>query len=453
MESEREVTEKVFQPDQSNQIRPLIIDPQEYRSFRTLRLTREDQRRVLRIVSRKEDEEYKATRYYAQGGPSNSLHVSDYLKDKYKEVHDLLDRRDDEVIDESIKITSQLRDDHWGVLTPFERRIVDVCSSESPLYASAIEPMVDLMSKGKRLDIDETEFNERKARTIWDDIYGRSDVHKERRFGRKNPSQVAAAHKFAQQREFVGFFGRKIEEGLSKIPEDYTINRAAVRSFYEEVIAKFRDRGDIGLSLNPHLESPYSNEEWGEGLRKQLDAAPRIAQKLLGEFKSLVAVTLYGPITRDDKDYVMFHPKEGLELGALFEKYDPKIMREAVERAEQLGDEDGLTVKTGTGHSGMFGAVVYTWNLSDFDHLEDLEKRNDRLPLHLTDQDFLLELYTQVSLGKPISTRDEQKFMRAKRLIDRHYTQLLAPIFTRSQFLHAHLENGYPYPVEQNHGR
>jgi len=360
------------------------------------------------------------------------------------------------------EVSRHLIESHWSDLTVPERRIFDVVASDNKLYAGGVEDVIEGLLGGRRIE-DEKDFVREKVEfkdgvlpdnSGYQYVYG-GDTNSVKREYQPLVDQVVGGEVFALQRSMSLFIPEIIDAALSKIPEEYTICRQAVISYLTDVIGKccahVLDEDGVKLSLLSHINKPYSDDEWREGLAKQLEVAPHVARAILEEHDIVMAVTMYGPITRKSKNYRMFHPKTGLQLGACFYDASERAIDGVIRTAHEVGQHYGIEVKTGTGQGGVFGGAFYTWNYSTprdtFEHLSILRSRKK----HYMDDvylNYLGEVYTQVEQGVPLAVRNERDFEDAKIYPQEFSREFFNPIFNRVAVLYNHFEKGYPYPIE-----
>lgn len=206
----------------------------------------------------------------------------------------------------------------------------------------------------------------------------------------------------------------------------------------------------VELAVNQHVLMPYSDKEWEEGLRQQLTAAPLIARRIIEACPGVVAVTTYGPLTRKDKKYAMFHPRRGVQLGAFFER--GADITKAVSAAEEQAKTLGVKVITGTGHDGAFGIGSFSgWHFCNEEYVQELEKKfnGEKGDTWLIpDVDKMLEIIVQVLRTRPLAVGNEEEFKRALVSLQTLSDRFLRPIFSKVRQLQEHMNNGYPYPLE-----
>lgn len=363
-------------------------------------------------------------------------------------------------------ISTYLIHKHWSELSIPERRIVDVVASDYQLYTPLVQNVIDGLISGNRI-VDEVKMVKD---TITDTgvgypgsggIYGRSEYADRKTFD-PDSAHVFGSMSFGVQRVYSHLIPDLLPRFLKHIPEGNTINRSAVNSYLKEIgkgRAQTLDGVDIEFALNPHLKQPYTDQEWVEQIEKQLTVAPKIAATLVEENPTLAAVTMYGPITRADQNYFMFHPHNGLRLGAYFYMKHPEKIQKAAEMAHELGKRYGVEIRTGTNYGGMLGVRVSTWDVSTlYDIQKMLGKLDDRISKSFvgkmenyvdnTSIEWMQELTAQLLEGTPLAVSRQRSFDEALDRLERFRNDYSNPIFERVPFLFRHFEAGYPYPVE-----
>ena len=356
---------------------------------------------------------------------------------------------------------------HWNNLSPFERRVFDVAAAKQPvLYIdtnASLKPLPaeDLLLadfKGNRIAEDEYLAGQPNSNPVGKhglhlcrfvhlakSVYGGERISRLEDFG---------TGIFSLQRALWQTRAQTLPKLLARIPETNTINRASVRSYFEQVLANCRAKvlipEAIELAVNLHVADPYTDQEWKDQLDKQLQAAPRVAAAVIEEVPEVVAVTMYGPITRKDKDYVMFHPHRGLQLGAFFSHKD--YYPQAIRVAKRVGWKEGIEIQAATMHAPIYDSSVisgwFRFNPRELEHiLKHLNEPGD-LSSKINFLDHLHEMILQVVLAQPLAVSNEKLFNSTVEKLKQLKSQWLDPIYARVNRLHQHMENGYPNPLE-----
>lgn len=368
-------------------------------------------------------------------------------------------------------LARQIIAEAWSNLSPLERRVLDVAAAERlRLYLGhdgskrdlVAENIIEGVARGER--VNETDFLQARLggelncggglrlyhiMSEAKGIYGGEVVERIEDLG---------VGIFALQRTLAQLSPVILPLLLDQIPEKNLVNRRQVASYFDKVLAysraKFIDHDGVELTLNPHVEKTYTDKEWEEGLEQQLKAAPLIARKIVDTCPGVLTVTVFGSLTRKAQNYVMFHPGEGLRLGAFFNREE--AVDQAICIAQREAEKHGVRVKTGTSHGGVFGGSFSGWHFCNEGELDELDRKLTGRPIDSIfsslDLDRLGEITSQVLMAKPLAVSDERKFKRVlgkiKDLARRH----LKPVFSRVGQIQKHMERGYPFPLEYKSG-
>jgi hypothetical protein len=358
---------------------------------------------------------------------------------------------------------------YWEKLQPHERRITDTAAAGQPvLFPGYIHSIRILPTAAENVIIGlytgegtppEPEYVSHKTveREAFPILHRNLSLHHFNQVAQaiyggqtiRNHKDIGTS-KFALQRGLTQIAPHLLPRLLAPIPRENHTNRKAVQTYFKEVIANCRspmDHGGIELTINPHIDQPYTDEQWQDGVEKSLDAAPRVAQAIVDKCPGTIAVTSYGSLTREGKNYVMFHPRQGLQLGAYFS--NDADVEAAVTTAQYLAEEEDTPIKTGTSHGGMFGGSFSGWHNCNWKHIQELKTKlaKPRFSFHL-DLDQLVEYTSQLLFSSPLVVTNEAEFDRARRALSKLHRIHLQPSLGHTQHLHHHMESGYPHPLE-----
>lgn len=375
--------------------------------------------------------------------------LKDISSQKWQATHEVWKQVDAEMRNVALYLVKN----RWRDLTVMERRAVDIQASDHQLSTPLIHPVLAGLHSGQRIGgeaaLVHTSAEIQDFVSPGSALYGYCDYALRRHY-MPDVGHLIGSETFGRQRALAQHIPEILPDLLHKIPQTYTINRKAVATYLKEVVSRCRahivDSDGIGLALEPHLEHPYSDAEWRAGLAKQKETAPHIAAALAKDCPTLIALTVYGPITRKKKNYVMFHPLTGVQMGACFLEDDSKEIDRAIAIAHETGKHHGVKVETGTGQGGVFGGAFYTWNFATEAHIAkkiaELDRRNTTIFGRLTPNflssttvEQLLELQFQLLDGDPLVVKNAESFRRVQRSLQRYKDYYSDPIFQRARFL------------------